>query len=71
MAIVFLAVTTEHSGESNALGLLFQVYSMIFSIFYFPAVFLIFIILALSPSRPQLHQGFDVILPRENKQLKR
>ena len=69
-AIVFWCVVliAEEPTPLGRVGL-FEVLSIILSIFYFPVVLLIFVILALSPSRPQLHRGFDLIFPRENTKL--
>ena len=69
MAFYFLVVITEYHGALNGVGL-FEVLSMIFSIFYFPVVVLIFIVLALLPAGPQLRRGFEIIIPEENKKLK-
>ena len=64
--LVLITVEPEPFGRVG----LFEVLSMIFSIFYFPVVVLIFIVLALLPAGPQLRRGFEIIIPEENKKLK-
>ena len=64
--LVLITVDPEPLGRVG----LFEVLSIILSIFYFPVVVFVFIALALRPASPPRHRGFEIIIPRENRKLK-